>query len=60
VLINELVGVGRTPLSLNFNQTYNDPAGPWLEVVRAALFGDGTVEDALTEGQETLTTSLSE
>ena len=60
VLINELVGVGRTPFSLNFNQTYNDPAGPWLEVTRAALFGDGTVEDALTDGQETLTASLSE
>lgn len=60
VLINELVGVGRTPLALNFNQTYNDPAGPWLEVTRAALFGDGSVEDALSEGEETLTASLSE
>jgi multiple sugar transport system substrate-binding protein len=60
VLINELVGVGRTPLALNFNQTYNDPAGPWLEVTRAALFGDGSVQDALSEGQETLTASLAE
>jgi multiple sugar transport system substrate-binding protein len=60
VLINELVGVGVTPFALNFNQTYNDPAGPWLEVTRAALFGDGTVADALSEGQETLTDSLSE
>ena len=60
VLINQLVGEGRTPLALNFNQTYNDPAGPWLEVVRAALFGDGSVEDALSEGQDTLTASLSE
>jgi multiple sugar transport system substrate-binding protein len=60
VLINELVGVGRTPFSLNFNQTYNDPAGPWLGVTRAALFEDGSVEDALSEGQDTLTASLSE
>lgn len=60
VLINELVGVGRTPLALNFNQTYNDPAGPWLGVTRAALFGDDSVQDALSEGQETLTASLSE
>lgn len=60
VLINELVGVGVTPFALNFNQTYNDPAGPWLEVVRAALFGDGSVEDALADGQQTLTDSLSE
>ncbi|MGH9213588.1 MAG: ABC transporter substrate-binding protein [Acidimicrobiales bacterium] len=59
VLINELVGVGRTPFALNFNQAYNDPTSPWLEIVRAALFEDGSVQDALTEGQETLTTALS-
>lgn len=61
VLINELVGVGVTPFALAFNQTYNDPAGPWLQVTRSAEFDeDTTVEDALTEGQESLTASLSE
>jgi multiple sugar transport system substrate-binding protein len=61
VLINELAGVGVTPFAQNFNATYNDPAGPWLQVTRAAEFDeDTTVADALSEGQETLTDSLSE
>ena len=39
VTINELVGKGETPYSLNFGATYNDPTGPWLKVARDAVFG---------------------
>ncbi|GII75850.1 sugar ABC transporter substrate-binding protein [Sphaerisporangium rufum] len=40
VLINSLVGKGRTPYAPRFGQTFNDPQGPWLRVAREAVFGD--------------------
>ncbi|MEU6247774.1 sugar ABC transporter substrate-binding protein [Glycomyces sp. NPDC047010] len=40
VIMNDLVQVGRTPYSLNFGQTFNDPQGPWLPLVREAVYGD--------------------
>ncbi|MBB5787061.1 ABC transporter substrate-binding protein [Jiangella mangrovi] len=40
VLLNELVGEGRTPYAVNFFQTFNDPNGPGLPLIRAGLFGD--------------------
>ncbi|SEF15278.1 ABC transporter substrate-binding protein [Jiangella alba] len=40
VLLNELVGEGRTPYAGNFFQTFNDPNGPGLPLMRAGLFGD--------------------
>ncbi|PRY57390.1 ABC transporter substrate-binding protein [Glycomyces artemisiae] len=40
VVMNDLVQVGRTPYSLNFGQTFNDPQGPWLPLVREAVYGD--------------------
>ncbi|WP_329416191.1 sugar ABC transporter substrate-binding protein [Streptomyces sp. NBC_00704] len=42
VTINRLVGQGRTPYALKFGQTFNDPNGPWLTLMRDAVFGDGT------------------
>ncbi|MFI6376032.1 ABC transporter substrate-binding protein [Streptomyces sp. NPDC050546] len=52
VTINQLVAEGRTPYAMKFGQTFNDPNGPWLELMRHAVFGDGkTVEkdnDAVT------------
>jgi multiple sugar transport system substrate-binding protein len=59
VVINELVGKGETPYSLNFGETYNDPTGPWLKVARDAVFGTD-VEGALASGKETLTAALSQ
>jgi multiple sugar transport system substrate-binding protein len=56
--INELVGKGETPYSLNFGEVYNDPNGPWLKVARDATFGDD-VEGALSQGKEALTEGLS-
>ncbi|MGQ4403040.1 sugar ABC transporter substrate-binding protein [Streptomyces hayashii] len=42
VTINQLVAAGRTPYALKFGQTFNDPNGPWLTLMRDAVFGDGT------------------
>ncbi|WP_245657687.1 ABC transporter substrate-binding protein [Herbidospora mongoliensis] len=40
VLINSLVGKGRTPMALKFGESFNDPQGPFLRLAREALFGD--------------------
>ena len=40
VLLNELVGEGRTPYAVNFFQTFNDPNGPGLPLIRSGLFGE--------------------
>ncbi|MFF7534153.1 ABC transporter substrate-binding protein [Streptomyces bobili] len=45
VTINELVADGRTPYALKFGQTFNDPNGPWLKLMRDAVFGDGSSID---------------
>ncbi|WP_327730782.1 sugar ABC transporter substrate-binding protein [Streptomyces sp. NBC_00487] len=45
VAINELVADGHTPYALKFGQTFNDPNGPWLTLMRDAVFGDGTSVD---------------
>jgi multiple sugar transport system substrate-binding protein len=42
VTINEVAGVGRTPYALRFGETFNDPQGPWLPLIRNYVFGDGT------------------
>ena len=34
VLFNTIAGKGQTPFALNFGQTYNDPQGPWLVLLR--------------------------
>lgn len=41
VTINRRVADGRTPYALKFGQTFNDPNGPWLTLMRHAVFGDG-------------------
>jgi multiple sugar transport system substrate-binding protein len=45
VTVNELVADGRTPYALKFGQTFNDPNGPWLKLMRDAVFGDGASVD---------------
>ena len=57
VLINQLVGKGRTPYALNFGATYNDPNGPWIPVARNAVFGPDAAT-ALQQGAPKLTQSL--
>ena len=55
VVINEVAGVGRTPFALKFGETFNDPQGPWLSMIRNYVFGDGTT---LEEDDAAVTASL--
>ena len=45
VTINQLVAEGHTPYALKFGQTFNDPNGPWLTLMRDAAFGNGSSVD---------------
>ncbi|WP_369230646.1 sugar ABC transporter substrate-binding protein [Streptomyces sp. R21] len=45
VTINQLVADGHTPYALKFGQTFNDPNGPWLTLMRDAVFGNGSSVD---------------
>jgi multiple sugar transport system substrate-binding protein len=49
VTINSVLSDGQTPIALNFGQTFNDPNGPWLSVVRDAVFGDRSKLEADNE-----------
>ncbi|MFI1728448.1 ABC transporter substrate-binding protein [Streptomyces acidicola] len=57
VTINQLVAHGRTPYALKFGQTFNDPNGPWLTLMRDAVFGD---EGALDKDNEAVSASLAD
>jgi len=46
ITINTVAGKGVTPFALKFGQTYNDPQGPWLVLLRDAVFGDPSKIDA--------------
>jgi len=46
VLFNQIASKGQTPLAKNFGATFNDPQGPWLVLMRNAVFGDGSSVDA--------------
>ncbi|MFF9100946.1 ABC transporter substrate-binding protein [Streptomyces rubrogriseus] len=49
VTINKLVAKGRTPYAVKFGQTFNDPNGPWLSLMRDAVFSDGAKVDGLNK-----------
>jgi len=55
VTINEVAAVGRTPYALRFGETFNDPQGPWLPLIRNYLFGDGST---LQQDNAAVTASL--
>jgi multiple sugar transport system substrate-binding protein len=40
VQFNEVAGVGKTPFALYFNDAYNSPQSPWIQLFRAAVFED--------------------
>lgn len=42
VRINEIAGTGRSPYALNYGAAFNDPNGPWLMLLRDAIFGDAS------------------
>jgi multiple sugar transport system substrate-binding protein len=56
LLFNELVAQGQTPYSARFFQTFNDPNGPWLGMIREAVFGGGP--DAAAPMNADVTASL--
>lgn len=45
VLFNTIAGKGETPFALKFGQTYNDPQGPWVQLLYDAVFGDASQID---------------
>jgi len=57
VELNKLVSLGDTPYAMNYGQTFNDPNGPALSVLRGALFGDDTA-NALKSGNPSINASL--
>jgi multiple sugar transport system substrate-binding protein len=57
VTINELVARGRTPYAMKFGQTFNDPNGPWLTLMRHAVFGDGA---SVEKDNDAVTASLAD
>ena len=46
VLFNSVAKNGQTPFAKNFGATFNDPQGPWLVLLRDAVFGDASKIDA--------------
>lgn len=46
VMFNQIAGKGVTPFALKFGQTFNDPQGPWLVLLRDAVFGDSSKVDS--------------
>jgi multiple sugar transport system substrate-binding protein len=42
---------GYAPLTLSYNELYNQPDGPWLTMFRRAVF-DGEIEAAMAQAQE--------
>ena len=46
VLFNTVAKNGQTPFAKNFGATFNDPQGPWLVLLRDAVFGDASKVDA--------------
>jgi len=57
VTINEVAANGDTPVATNFQQAFNAPGSPWLNLVRNAVLGDGNTVD---EDNEEITAVLSQ
>ena len=46
--------VGHTPYTIVYNDLFNDPNGPWLEMLQVAIL-DGDIDGAIELGQERFT-----
>ena len=44
------MGIGRTPYSAKYNNLFNDPNGPWLQMLQSAIL-DGNVDAAIGDAQ---------
>jgi multiple sugar transport system substrate-binding protein len=40
VMFNSIAAKGQTPFAVNFNAAFNDPQGPWLVLLRDAVFNN--------------------
>jgi multiple sugar transport system substrate-binding protein len=58
-VFNQLAGEGRTPISVNFGKTYNDPNGPWTQTIIDTIFGADDPATALRDHNSAITESLS-
>ncbi|TDV42196.1 ABC transporter substrate-binding protein [Actinophytocola oryzae] len=58
-VFNKLAGEGRTPISVNFGKTFNDPNGPWTQTVIDAVFGGEDTAKVLRDHNSAITESLS-
>lgn len=56
--LNQLISKGKTPYSLNWGQTFNDPNGPALGAMQEALFGKGDPGAVLKKANDAITASL--
>lgn len=56
--LNQLIAKGKTPYSLNWGQTFNDPNGPALGAMQEALFGKGDPAAVLRAANDKITASL--
>ena len=52
VIFNSVAAKGQTPFAKAFGATFNDPQGPWLVLLRDAVFGDASKIDADNEAIE--------
>ena len=52
------LAVGFTPYTTVYNDLFNDPNGPWLEMLQVAIL-DGDIDGALELGQERFTQIMS-
>jgi multiple sugar transport system substrate-binding protein len=48
---------GHTPFALPFGDLFNNPNGPWVETIRAALYGND-IDKALSDGQAKIQAGL--
>ena len=51
------VAKGKTPFALPFGQNFNDPTGPWIAMVRGAVFGNDP-DGAIKTGQKAIQDAL--
>src|SRR6266540_2658687 len=49
---------GHTPFALPFGDLFNNPNGPWVATIRAALYGNDGVDKALADGQTKIQAGL--
>jgi multiple sugar transport system substrate-binding protein len=49
---------GVTPFALPFGDLFNNPNGPWVATIQAAIYGSDGVDKALTDGQSKIQAGL--